>query len=205
VAIKIFWNEGGLHPESLERFDREAKLLASVDNPHVVPIYAFGRLEGYPFLVMKALQGQTLRGLLRASGGRLAWPVAAPPPAGLTVPSTLRRARTGSPPPPPVAPDRRSTPRDADTAEPWSLRTGFLCTRRPRPGAPASAAAAGAIAPESPRFAVSFLRSEGGPLLPVRHSSAGRGNSSALRPEAVRSNHISVQDPYPTASPIIMA
>lgn len=102
VAIKVFWDERGLHPETLERFDREAKLLASIDNLHVVPIYAFGRHEGYPFLVMKALEGATLSAVRRKHGGRMNWRLAGP-----IVQQNLRRARipalTQRPPPRPQA------------------------------------------------------------------------------------------------------
>ena len=64
VAIKV------LHPAFLEdsnflaRFQREARLVAKLDHPNIVPIYDYAEHEGRPYLVMKFIEGETLKALL---------------------------------------------------------------------------------------------------------------------------------------------
>jgi serine/threonine protein kinase len=61
VALKV------LHPAFLEdknfqaRFVREAKLVAKLEHPNIVPIYDFAEHEGRPYLVMKFIEGITLK------------------------------------------------------------------------------------------------------------------------------------------------
>lgn len=69
VAIKA------LHPALkqdstfLERFEREAKVIARLDHPNIVSIYDFNEHEGTPYLVMQFIEGQTLKARLK--GGPL--------------------------------------------------------------------------------------------------------------------------------------
>jgi serine/threonine protein kinase len=64
VALKV------LHPaflkdsHFLERFQREAKLVAKLDHPNIVPIYDYSEHEGRPYLVMKHIEGETLKARL---------------------------------------------------------------------------------------------------------------------------------------------
>jgi serine/threonine protein kinase len=64
VALKV------LHPAFLEdknfhaRFSREAKLVAKLDHPNIVPIYDYAEHEGQPYLVMKYIEGITLKARL---------------------------------------------------------------------------------------------------------------------------------------------
>lgn len=69
VAVKMLSPNLVNDPEVVERFEREARLTASLDHPNIVPIYDVGRHEGRPFIVMKLLQGDTLAGVLRNKGG----------------------------------------------------------------------------------------------------------------------------------------
>ena len=46
--------------QARERFEREAKTLASVNHMNVVPIYHVGEFEGLPFLTMPLLRGESL-------------------------------------------------------------------------------------------------------------------------------------------------
>lgn len=48
------------HQESLHRFQREAKAIARLDHPAIIPIYDFGIHEDQPFLVMKYVSGGSL-------------------------------------------------------------------------------------------------------------------------------------------------
>lgn len=64
VAIKA------LHPafhqdESFAaRFQREARVVAKLEHPHIVPIYDYAEHEGRPYLVMKFIEGDTLKARL---------------------------------------------------------------------------------------------------------------------------------------------
>ena len=50
-----------LSPETEQRFQREAQLVAQMDHPAVVPIFDFGKHEGSLFFVMPVVQGTNLR------------------------------------------------------------------------------------------------------------------------------------------------
>ncbi len=58
-----------LSSAAVERFEREAQLVAQMDHPAIVPIYDFGRHESSIFFVMPLIEGGTLRSRLR--GGAL--------------------------------------------------------------------------------------------------------------------------------------
>ncbi|MEW6717206.1 MAG: protein kinase [Chloroflexota bacterium] len=60
VAIKILPHEL-LHDPSLKpRFEREAKTIALLDHPSIVPVYDYGEHEGQPYLVMRLMVGGSL-------------------------------------------------------------------------------------------------------------------------------------------------
>ena len=60
VAIKVLSDAFAKNPERLARFDREAKLLASLSHPNIAAVFGFEKAEGKPFLVMEFLDGETL-------------------------------------------------------------------------------------------------------------------------------------------------
>ena len=60
VAIKVLPAVVRDDAERRQRFEREAKTLASLSHPHICPIYDVGEHDGIAFLVMEYLQGQTL-------------------------------------------------------------------------------------------------------------------------------------------------
>jgi ABC-type transport system substrate-binding protein/serine/threonine protein kinase len=60
VAIKLI-PPTLLSPESEQRFQREAQLVAQMDHPAIVPIFDFGKHEGSLFFVMPVVQGTNLR------------------------------------------------------------------------------------------------------------------------------------------------
>lgn len=57
LAIKVQTGDWKLHPELLQRFLREARILASINHPNVVNIFSVGEHEGAPFFVMELLDG----------------------------------------------------------------------------------------------------------------------------------------------------
>lgn len=60
VAIKTLPEEFSQDPERLARFEREAKLLASLNHPNIAAIYGFEKDKGSHFLVMEYVPGETL-------------------------------------------------------------------------------------------------------------------------------------------------
>jgi Tol biopolymer transport system component/predicted Ser/Thr protein kinase len=60
VAIKVLPAHLADQGEVRERFEREAKAIASLNHPHICTLYDTGRQEGTDFLVMEYLEGETL-------------------------------------------------------------------------------------------------------------------------------------------------
>ena len=65
VAIKVVGKKLGAAKDYLDRFHREAKLLASLTHPNIALIYYFGELEGLPYFCMEYMAGGSLENLLR--------------------------------------------------------------------------------------------------------------------------------------------
>jgi eukaryotic-like serine/threonine-protein kinase len=66
VAIKVLPESVAADPEMLTRFEREAKAVAALSNPHILAIHDFGTQDGVSYAVMELLEGETLRGTLAA-------------------------------------------------------------------------------------------------------------------------------------------
>src|SRR5213083_1278534 len=60
VAIKVLPRHIADSPQRRQRFEREARALSSLSHPHICPLYDVGEQDGLPFLVMEALDGETL-------------------------------------------------------------------------------------------------------------------------------------------------
>jgi serine/threonine protein kinase/TolB-like protein len=60
VAIKLLHEDVTEDPERLARFEREAKLLASINHPNIATVYSLEEQEGVRFLVMELVPGETL-------------------------------------------------------------------------------------------------------------------------------------------------
>lgn len=65
VAIKVLHPAFREDPDFLARFQREARIVAKLDHPHIVPIYDFAEHRGHPYLVMRFIEGETLKARLR--------------------------------------------------------------------------------------------------------------------------------------------
>jgi serine/threonine protein kinase len=64
VAIKVLPTHLADDNQFQQRFRREAKAAAGLDEPHVVPIFDFGEIEGRLYVAMRLIQGQDLQDLL---------------------------------------------------------------------------------------------------------------------------------------------
>jgi len=60
VAIKVLPTEFATDPRRLERFQREAQLLASVNHPNIATIHGVEEAQGIRFLVLEMVEGQGL-------------------------------------------------------------------------------------------------------------------------------------------------
>jgi TolB-like protein/cytochrome c-type biogenesis protein CcmH/NrfG len=66
VAIKVLPESVAADPETLARFEREAKAVAALSHPNILSIFDFGTQDGISYAVMELLEGETLRGKLDA-------------------------------------------------------------------------------------------------------------------------------------------
>jgi eukaryotic-like serine/threonine-protein kinase len=74
VAIKVLPAAFAQHPERLARFEREAKVLASLNHPNVAAIYAVEESSDGKALVMDLVKGETLKIWVSAITRRQPWP-----------------------------------------------------------------------------------------------------------------------------------
>jgi len=66
VAIKVLPQSVAADPDTLSRFEREAKAVAALSHPNILAIHDFGNQDGVAYAVMELLEGETLRGKLDA-------------------------------------------------------------------------------------------------------------------------------------------
>ncbi|MEP6768405.1 MAG: protein kinase [Acidobacteriota bacterium] len=66
VAIKVLPDSVSADPESLGRFEREARAIAALSHPNILAIHDFGTHEGVSYAVLELLEGETLRAKLDA-------------------------------------------------------------------------------------------------------------------------------------------
>ncbi len=66
VAIKVIRPEVFQHERELERYLREARIIAALNHPHIVTLHDVGRLsDDRPYMVIEYVRGQSLNRLLR--------------------------------------------------------------------------------------------------------------------------------------------
>jgi sugar lactone lactonase YvrE len=68
VALKVIAPALAEEPDFRARFVAESKAAASIEHPHVIPVYYAGEREGVLFIVMRYVDGPDLRALVRAEG-----------------------------------------------------------------------------------------------------------------------------------------
>jgi eukaryotic-like serine/threonine-protein kinase len=65
VAVKLLHSYIEEEPLLIERFRREAKVVAGLRHPNIVQIFDFDTVDGHPYIVMEYLRGPTLAAYLR--------------------------------------------------------------------------------------------------------------------------------------------
>jgi serine/threonine-protein kinase len=64
VALKVLAFDPLMAPDAFARFEREAKLAARLDHPHIVPIFAVGQGQGVAYYTMRIIRGGSLEDML---------------------------------------------------------------------------------------------------------------------------------------------
>src|SRR5246127_4793777 len=67
VAVKILPDHLADRSELRERFEREARTIASLNHPHICTLFDIGQQDGIDYLVMEYLEGETLARRLQKS------------------------------------------------------------------------------------------------------------------------------------------
>lgn len=65
LALKVLRLDRTADPRETERFAREVRLAARLSHPNIVSVYGAGSEEGYLYLAMELVEGDSLRALLR--------------------------------------------------------------------------------------------------------------------------------------------
>lgn len=68
VALKVLAPEWAADDAFRQRFIRESRAVAAVDEPHILPVYEAGEDDGVLFIAMRLVAGGDLRSLLRREG-----------------------------------------------------------------------------------------------------------------------------------------
>ena len=69
VAIKVLPEEVAADSDRLHRFEREAKVLASLNDANIATLFGLEEHDGHRFLVMEFVEGESLAA--RISGGAI--------------------------------------------------------------------------------------------------------------------------------------
>ncbi|MCB9076850.1 MAG: protein kinase [Anaerolineaceae bacterium] len=72
VAVKVLPQHFAKDQQFVQRFEREAKVLAKLQHPNILPVYDYGQTDGYTYLVMSFVESGDLSELMQ--GKRLPLP-----------------------------------------------------------------------------------------------------------------------------------
>ncbi len=68
VALKVLPTEMARDPERLARFQREARVVAALNHPHIVTVFSVEEADGVHFLTMELVEGQALDSVIPEGG-----------------------------------------------------------------------------------------------------------------------------------------
>lgn len=61
VVVKVIRTDNGQSSSSIKRFEREARALAALEHPHIIPLYEYGYENEVAYFIMPYIAGGTLR------------------------------------------------------------------------------------------------------------------------------------------------
>jgi len=64
VALKVLPSHYASDPDFVARFSQEARVIASLEHPNILPVYDFGESDGYTYLVMRFVESGSLSDLI---------------------------------------------------------------------------------------------------------------------------------------------
>src|SRR6185503_538347 len=64
VAVKVLPQYFAHDSDFVARFEREAKAIAKLDHPNILPIYSYGREAGFTYIVMRYVKAGTLKEIM---------------------------------------------------------------------------------------------------------------------------------------------
>src|SRR3954453_3859843 len=67
VALKVLRAEMAADPNYQERFRRESRMAARLQEPHVIPVHDFGDIDGALYIHMRLVEGASLKARLRGT------------------------------------------------------------------------------------------------------------------------------------------
>ncbi|MBI4768926.1 MAG: protein kinase [Chloroflexi bacterium] len=68
VALKLINQALAAQSGFAARFEQEARVIASLEHPHILPVYDYGREGKHTYLVMRLIESGTLEDLIRGKG-----------------------------------------------------------------------------------------------------------------------------------------
>src|ERR1044072_808910 len=66
VAIKVLPSQLAESPEFATRFHQEARIIAKLEHPHILPVFDYGESDGVAYFVMRYLDAGTLKDKMEA-------------------------------------------------------------------------------------------------------------------------------------------
>ncbi|HET7904974.1 MAG TPA: serine/threonine-protein kinase, partial [Candidatus Eisenbacteria bacterium] len=60
VAVKVLQGHLSVSPETRQRFEREARVISSLNHPNICTLFDVGQHDGMDYLVMEHLEGESL-------------------------------------------------------------------------------------------------------------------------------------------------
>ncbi len=68
VALKLLRTDVAADPSYRDRFRRESRIAARLQEPHVIPVHDFGEIDGVLFIDMRLVEGASVKEELRVNG-----------------------------------------------------------------------------------------------------------------------------------------
>lgn len=68
VALKLLRPELAADPSFQERFRRESRIAAQLQEPHIIPVHDFGEIDGVLYIDMRLVSGHNLKSVLARQG-----------------------------------------------------------------------------------------------------------------------------------------